>query len=363
MIRIGIDRQTFAIQKHGGISRYFTDLYMGLRKKTDINAELLFSRHQNDYLHDRGIGRKLNPFQAKAYIKAITMARWEVQVSRHVDIQHSTYYLGRPKKDKTGALLVSSLYDMIPELWPKYFKGNPHANKLEWLTESDLIISISDSAASDLSYFQPELANKIRRIHLYSGFESESPQSKPKLIQDCQIPFFLFVGQRRDYKNASFLLRAFASSQPALHGHMLLFAGGGSLSLQEQGEIDRLKLSRYVTQVGVSDPELWYLYRNASAVLVPSLAEGFSLPLVEGLAADVPIICSDIPVHREVAKDYAKLINPLQHDDWADILSATEKIQPPSLALGSSLYSERIGYFSRDRMVQEHVKAYKTIIS
>jgi glycosyltransferase involved in cell wall biosynthesis len=98
-------------------------------------------------------------------------------------------------------------------------------------------------------------------------------------------------------------------------------------------------------------------------VLVPSLAEGFSLPLVEGLAADVPIICSDIPVHREVAKDYAKLINPLQHDDWADILSGTESIQPPSLALGSSLFSERIGYFSRDRMVQEHVKAYKTIIN
>ena len=361
-MRIGIDRQTFTIQKHGGISRYFTDLYMELRKNIDINAELLFSHHQNDYLHDRGIGRRLTPFQAKAYIKAMTMTKWEVHVSRHVDIQHSTYYLGRPKKDKTGALLVSSLYDMIPELMPKFFKGNPHANKLEWLTESDLIISISDTAASDLAYFHPELANKIRRIHLYSGFGPKYPESKPKLAEDFQAAYFLFVGQRRDYKNASFLLRAFASSQPALHGHMLLFAGGGSLSLQEQGEIDRLKLSRYVAQVEASDQELWYLYRNASAVLVPSLAEGFSLPLVEGLAADVPVICSDIPVHREVANDYAKLINPLQHDDWADILNGTEKIQLPSLALGSSLFNERKKYFSRERMVEEHVKAYKAIM-
>ena len=362
MIRVGFDRQTFTIQKHGGISRYFTDLYMGLRKKPDINAELLFSHHQNTYLHDRGIGRRLKPFQAKVYIKALTVAKLSVQLSKNVDIQHSTYYLGKPQKVKTTAFLVSTLFDMIPELMPKYFKGNPHANKLEWLTESDLIISISDTAASDLAYFHPELANKIRRVHLYSGFGAASPESKLKLAEDFQAAYFLFVGRRRDYKNASFLLRAFASSQPALHGHRLLFAGGGSLSLQEQGEIDRLKLSRYVAQVEVSDPELWYLYRNASAVLVPSLAEGFSLPLVEGLAADVPVICSDIPVHREVAKDYAKLISPLQHDDWTDILSGTEKIQPPSLVLGSSFFNERIRYFSRDRMVQEHVKAYKAIL-
>ena len=361
MIRIGIDRQTFTIQKHGGISRYFSDLYMGLRKKSDIKIELLFSRHQNEYLHDRGVGRRLNTFQAKAYIKAMTMAKLRVQLSKHVDIQHSTYYLGKPKKGKTKALLVSTLYDMIPELMPQYFKSNPHANKLEWLTESDLIISISETAASDLSYFKPELANRIRRIHLYSCFGPASPESKPKLAEGFQTPYFLFIGQRRDYKNSSFLLRAFASSQPALHGHKLLFAGGGSLNLREKEEIDRLDLSRHVAQAGVSDPELWYLYRNASAVLVPSLAEGFSLPLVEGLAADVPIICSDIPVHREVAKEYAQLINPLQHDDWTDILKTAGKIPKPSLALGIELFNERLRYFSRERMVEEHVKAYKSL--
>lgn len=303
MVRIGIDRQIFTIQKYGGISRYFSDLYFGLRKEADINVELLFNHHQNAYLHDRSIGRRLKPFQAKTHIIAMSKVNWGLQSSNHVDIHHSTYYLGSPKKGKTSALLVSTLYDMIPELMPKYFKGHPHANKIKWLKESDLIISISDTAASDLAYFYPEVANNIRRIHLYSGFELASKLIKPVLFANFQNPYVLFVGQRGGYKNTSLLLRAFASSQPALHGHKLLFAGGGSLSLQEHGEIDRLKLSRHVEQVGVSDQELWYLYRNASAVLVPSLAEGFSLPLVEGLAADVPVICSDIPVHREIAKD------------------------------------------------------------
>ena len=361
MTRVGIDRQTFTIQKYGGISRYFSDLYFGLHKEADIDVELLFSHHQNAYLHDRGIGRRLKPFQAKTYIKAMSMVNWDIPLSKNVDIQHSTYYLGSPKKGKTSALLVSTLYDMIPELMPKHFKGNPHANKIKWLTESDLIISISDTAASDLAYFYPEVANKIRRIHLYSGFELASKQSKPVLFADFQNPYVLFVGQRGGYKNASVLLRAFASSQPALHGHKLLFAGGGSLSLQEQCEIDRLKLSRHVVQVGVSDQELWYLYRNASAVLVPSLAEGFSLPLVEGLAADVPVICSDIPVHREVAKDYAKLINPMQHDDWADIIRSVGKLTKPSLELGIERFDGLLSYFSKERMVKEHAKAYKNL--
>lgn len=362
MISVGFNRQAYIFQAYGGISRYFTDLYLGLREQQGIEAKFLFSHHQNAYLLQEEIGRKLSPLQAKVYVHAMIRCKLNSLISSRVDIQHSTFYFGKPKKPKGSARLISTLYDMIPELWPRYFKTNPHANKTDWLRASDLIISISDTAASDLAYFQPELANKILRIHLYSGFIFASPQSKPESIQDIETPYFLFIGQRGGYKNASFLLRAFASSKPARHGHKLLFAGGGSLNPREQGEIDRLKLSRHVAQVGVSDPELWYLYRNASAILVPSLAEGFSLPLVEGLAANVPVICSDIPVHREVAKDYAQLINPLQHDDWADILNGTEKIQKPSLMLGTILFNERIKYFSRKRMVEEHVKAYEKIM-
>jgi glycosyltransferase involved in cell wall biosynthesis len=362
MISIGFDRQIFAIQKFGGIGRYFVDLYLGLGERSDMEPRLMFKHHQNAYLLQQGIGSRIGTLQAKFYEKVMNKGQLRVPISGGVDIQHSTYYLGRPKMGKSRARLVSTLYDMIPELLPQYVKGNPHANKLDWLMASDLIISISDTSASDLAFFQPEIANRIQRIHLHSSFSSESLQNKPEAIQALQDPFFLFVGQRVGYKNTSLLLRAFASSEPKRHAHKLLFAGGGAFSRQEQEEIARLQLSRHVMQVSVSDAELWYLYRNASAVLVPTLAEGFSLPLVEGLAADVPVICSDIPVHREVAQDYAQLINPLQHDDWADVLRAAGKVRKPSLALGMQNFIERLSYFSRERMINEHVQAYKSLV-
>jgi glycosyltransferase involved in cell wall biosynthesis len=360
-MRISFDRQTFLLQRYGGISRHFTDLYLGLSKQSGIEADLLFNKHQNTYLSEHGIGQKLNPIVAKLYIKALARGNLNLSVGKHKGIHHATYYLGRPQRVNKEAKLVSTLYDMTPELYPHYFKGNPHYNKLDWFKASDLIISISDSAAADLAYFQPALANKIRRIHLCSGFQADSPQSKPQTIGIGVSPYALFVGQRGGYKNGAMLMRAFAASEPSRHGHRLLFAGGGAFSEPELADIERLGITAYVQQVDVNDAELWYLYRQASALLVPSLAEGFSFPLVEGLAADVPVICSDNSAHREVAGDFGEQINPLQHQDWADIIRIVHRLRRPSEKLGLEMYGERCRYFSKKRIVEEHVKAYLDI--
>jgi glycosyltransferase involved in cell wall biosynthesis len=360
---IGFDRQTFASQRHGGVSRYFSDLYTGLREKPEVEAELLFKWHQNDYLGEQGIGEMLPPLAAQCYTKALMIGNFALPLTRKHDIHHATYYLGKPKQSDGSAKLVSTLYDMSPELFPGLFKGNPHANKLEWLEASDLIISISDSAAADLGYFQPALADRIRRIHLYSGFSAESPQCKPAALSQNDTPYLLCVGRRRGYKNTAMLIRAFAASEPSCHGHKLLFAGGGVLNRDERADIARMGITAYVQQISVNDAELWYLYQNAKAILVPSMAEGFSLPLVEGLAANVPIVCSDIPVHREVAGGFATLANGLQHQDWADILGSIDSLERPSIALGDRSYEDICKYFSKDRMVGEHIHAYGSILS
>jgi glycosyltransferase involved in cell wall biosynthesis len=159
------------------------------------------------------------------------------------------------------------------------------------------------------------------------------------------------------------MLRAFAASEPNRHGHQLIFAGGGGFSQEELAAISRLGITGYVQQIAINDAELWYLYQNAVAVLVPSLAEGFSLPLVEGLAADVPIVCSDIPVHREVASNFATLVNPLQHQDWADIFNSVGNLRRPSERLGCASYAVQCHYFSKERMVDEHVAAYSDLLA
>jgi len=361
VIRIGFDSQTFILQRYGGISRYFADLYLGLNVWTGVQSKLLFNWHQNAYLEAQNQGKMLGKSQLRFYAKAMKLCNAFDRISEDVDIHHSTYYLGRPAIKKHSAILVSTLHDMVPELNPHYYRKYPHANKVEWFTSSDLIISVSETSAADLAYFHPRLASRIKRIHLYTSFTSDTQQIAPKELYEDVTPYFLYIGDRNAYKNTALLLRAFALSNPKKHCRRLIFAGGGALGISEREAIDRLGLSRYVLQIDVSDANLWYLYCNATAVIVPSMGEGFSLPVVEGLAADVPIISSDIPVHREVGKDFAYFVNPCSHCDWADILQSAELLAKPSSRLGPQQYSKLLGYFSRERMIAEHIYAYKDL--
>ncbi len=70
----------------------------------------------------------------------------------------------------------------------------------------------------------------------------------------------------------------------------------------------------------VPDETLACLYSGAAAVVLPSLAEGFGLPAVEGAACGAPVVLSDIPAHRETLGDEALFFPPRDADELADRL-------------------------------------------
>lgn len=359
-VRIGFDRQTFCLQRYGGISRYFADLAQGLGEQPDVEARLLFRHHRNAYLEARQHGRQLGPLTAKLAIRAMQHG-WSASTDRAVDVLHSTYYLGSPPRRRSPACLVSTLHDMIPENHPDYFRSDPHFNKIAWFEASAAIVCVSDTSAADLAYYHPHLAPRLTRIHLYSAFTAGSPCRRPGALSKQPMDYLLFVGHRQGYKNFALLLRAFATTAAQRSPLTLIVAGGGSFSAHEWRLIHNLGLAEHILQIDADDAELWYLYRHAAAVAVPSLAEGFSLPLVEALLADVPVLGSDIAVHREVAGPFATLLNPLQHQDWAEALQQLDRLGKPSDQLGATTYATLCKYYSRARMVQEHAALYRRL--
>ena len=95
----------------------------------EVKAELLFSRHQNAYLHGHGIGNKLQPFSLQAYDKCMEIGKWGVTVLSATGV---LYILSRDRvKRMRNCKLLTTFFDMSPELLPHYFKANPHANKPE----------------------------------------------------------------------------------------------------------------------------------------------------------------------------------------------------------------------------------------
>ena len=66
----------------------------------------------------------------------------------------------------------------------------------------------------------------------------------------------------------------------------------------------------------LSDTEMVRLLQAARALLLPSFAEGFGFPVIEGLALGVPALCSDIPALRETGGAVPEYLDPLDGPGW-----------------------------------------------
>jgi glycosyltransferase involved in cell wall biosynthesis len=339
-LHIGFDDQILRRQKRGGISRYFCELAAALPQAGVHLA-------------------KATPF---------SMGWSQSRAWRQADVVHATFYGGRPYRLRQGQRLVSSLFDMVPERHPEHFflpgLRSPHANKASWLSASDLIISISAASADDLMFFHPGLQTPVQVIHLATALDSILPEEVAGL-RDRR--FWLMVGKRHAYKNGMTLMRALAMLHRGCRSTcdipLLVFAGGGPWRPEEQRYVAAHRLQHAVLQLPASDPVLAWLYRCAETVLVPSLAEGFSLPLIEALACDTPVVASDLEVHREVGRGFSSFLPALNARAWADmLLSRAGNPEPrPSRYLGPVKYPRLRRQFSMDRLVQQHVEAYVDI--
>ncbi|HEV3478734.1 MAG TPA: glycosyltransferase family 1 protein [Gaiellaceae bacterium] len=134
----------------------------------------------------------------------------------------------------------------------------------------------------------------------------------------AEAPFLLYVGNLAANKNLPFLVRAFgASSAPA----RLVLAGrpGEGYSEVESELRANPRRSDIEVRTDASDSEIESLYRAATALVLPSLYEGFGFTPLEAMSRDCPVVASDIPALREISGDGALLV-PLDESAWARTL-------------------------------------------
>jgi glycosyltransferase involved in cell wall biosynthesis len=142
-------------------------------------------------------------------------------------------------------------------------------------------------------------------------------------------PFYLFAGGISPHKNVEALIDAFALSRSrAGSGFPVLVLVGDleseaylSSARSVRERIERHELGAAVLLPGfVTDEALACLYSAATAVVIPSLAEGFGLPAVEAAACGAPVALSDLPPHRETLGEAALFFPPRDVEELAAIL-------------------------------------------
>ncbi len=155
-------------------------------------------------------------------------------------------------------------------------------------------------------------------------------------------PYFLFVGSVDPRKNLLFLLDAFR--QAAIDDMELVIVGGGYKSFNKAvaAKLDAYKNHPGIRFLGaISNEKLAACYRFAKAVIVPSLYEGFGLPVVEALQLGCPVLASDIPVFREVGENYVEYFDPRDGHALQLLLRKTAQSSPsPSTMQAAQVFIE-----------------------
>src|SRR5205807_2179362 len=118
---------------------------------------------------------------------------------------------------------------------------------------------------------------------------------------EFRFPYLLCVSNRKPHKNESRIVDAFARARLDAGIH-LVFTGESQPDLMRL--IETRQLSGRVDFVGmVPEAKLPSLYRGAEALILPSLYEGFGLPILEAMACGVPVVTSNVTAMAEVAGD------------------------------------------------------------
>jgi glycosyltransferase involved in cell wall biosynthesis len=182
------------------------------------------------------------------------------------------------------------------------------------IRSADHVVAVSSATETAVSATYPWAREKISVV--YPGCTPLAEVYDEGVINRAEItrPFVLFVGTLEPRKNLSALLRAFAALPDHLKsGLQLVIAGGQGWGLENlQTEISRLSITDLVRLTGfISDAELGTLYRKAKFLAMPSLYEGFGLPIIEANAAGIPVLTSSSSSMPEVGGDAALLVDPL----------------------------------------------------
>lgn len=220
--------------------------------------------------------------------------------------------LGRPE----AVVIYDATFLLHPDDKPAWFRWGWRRLTQQALDSPASCVTISEAARRDLGgCFDVRKELPV----LYPGMELDGAPRRDG-GRGSEDPYVLVVGTRSPRKNVDVVLAAWA-----------LRGSGLPLRLVVVGQ-DHQPAPGVEVRGFVSDEELDSLMDGAAALVAPSLNEGFDLPVIEAAGRGVPVIASDIPVHREVlGDDWPLLFPPRDADALAQLLCRVPGLEAPQV--------------------------------
>ncbi|HEY9288011.1 MAG TPA: glycosyltransferase family 1 protein [Candidatus Dormibacteraeota bacterium] len=270
---------------------------------------------------------------------------------------------------KPGRFVVT-VHDLFPFEFPEIHSGPLPRTVNQMLMRNAVrkaarIITPSGATARAVREMFPEAAGRVVAIaeaadDRFNASRDPEAEAAWQARLGVRPPYLLYLGQWKTYKNLPILLEAFRLLASTHRQAQLVIAGDDPRHPEVRRLAGQLPEGSVVFPGRVPESAVPDLYRAATAILLPSRAEGFGLPVIEALACGTPVICSDLPVLREIAEGIAIFCNPT---DAADFARAMARVldQPDSLAARQARV-ERARTFSWERAAEETIATYEAAL-
>ncbi|PNG48955.1 D-inositol 3-phosphate glycosyltransferase (plasmid) [Variovorax sp. WDL1] len=239
------------------------------------------------------------------------------------------------------------------------------------LARADLVACVSHLTRRDLLAL--DLAHERRVVTVLNGLNDEFspvvPEEAERLIRpfglSVNCKFLLHVGADLPRKNRKAVVetfvalqqRAAAAGAPPIVQQMVFVGPELAVELaalvQEHGLADRIK-----TVQNVAHEELRALYTSATALLFPSLQEGFGWPVIEAQACGCPVFTSDLAPMNEIGGLGVEYIDPHHPTDMAEAIERAA----PRLAEMRRLGLVNASHYTTARMTSGYVATYRRVL-
>ena len=337
MIKVAVDARPLAYQ-HTGIGVYTANILQRLADTGAIDLVLYFTTPGPaiEFARCRHVSIGAFPNAIAAQLAFTKWARED-----EVDVFWSPrHHLPLAVACRT----VVTIHDMVWRQVPKTMKRGGRVLESilmpPSLRKADAIICVSEATRKDVVNFLPQCQTKSHVIYEAANVYPEHGGKMEQTVSD--EPYFLFVGTKEPRKNLHRLLEAWRRSHAPTQGYKLVLAGGAGWGTDLSAVISRLRLQDSVHDVTPEVGTLQSLYQNCYAVLMPSLYEGFGIPLVEAMAFAKPVITSACSAMGEIVGDAGMTIDPYSVDEVATAINRLigDKPQYHKLAAASAQRSE-----------------------
>lgn len=268
---------------------------------------------------------------------------------------------------------VTSVMDLSYFFFPELFDKKDLYQLINWtkysVQQAKKIITISESSKDDIIKKYQVPVHNVAVV--YPGIK-QPMNLEPNIYGFTQLQekydlsdnFVLFVGTLQPRKNIVRLIEAFAKVDPSKKEKLQLVVVGKKGWLYEEilqtperlGINDRVKFLH-----GISDEELTVLYKHALCYVLPSLYEGFGLPVLEAMKQGCPVITSKISSLPEAGGDAALYVDPKDTDDIAkkiEKLISDEGLRKDLVAKGY----KQVEKFSWEKTAKETLAVLEEVV-